>query len=366
MMSLLVSRIGKVRSVTAGLARAVVLAAALTFSPFVQAEPIRGAGSTFAAPVIAKWAKAYQDERADGGEFVSPDWTVDYELVGSLGGLMRLQQPELDFAATDVPVTPAELAKHGRQQFPIVMGGVAIVANLDGLSAQPAGALRLSGPVLADIYLGKIQSWSDPAIKAINPDLDLPDLRIMVLHRQDGSGTTFVFTEYLSAASAEWKTKYGADTLITWPLGTSAKGTRDLIRAVQATKGAIAYAEYGQVERAGLPFASIRNKSDKFVTPTPEGVQAAVNAIAWAKTEDFFASLIDQPGEGAYPISTATFAVVPIAGRPEGRYRRVHDLFRLAFEKGAGDATALGYVPLPQPLAEQVKQYWDREPHAGN
>ena len=142
--SLLVSRIGKVRSVTGGLARAVVLAAALTFSPFVQAEPIRGAGSTFAAPVIAKWAKAYQDARTDGGEFVSPDWTVDYELVGSLGGLMRLEQPELDFAATDVPVTPAELAKHGRQQFPIVMGGVAIVANLDGcpLSRQALCVFR--------------------------------------------------------------------------------------------------------------------------------------------------------------------------------------------------------------------------------
>jgi phosphate transport system substrate-binding protein len=145
--------------------------------------------------------KPYQDERADGGEFVSPDRTVDYELVGWFGGWMRLQQLELDFAATDVPATPAELVKHGRQQFPIVMGGVAIVANLDGLSAQPAGALRLSGPIVADIYLGKIQSWSDPTIKAVNPDLDLPDLRIMVLHRQDGSGTTFVFTELLLRTS---------------------------------------------------------------------------------------------------------------------------------------------------------------------
>lgn len=366
MMRLHVSPTGKMRGVTVGLAKAAVLAAALSFSLIAHAEPIRGAGSTFAAPVIAKWAKAYRDVRVDGGDFVSPDWTVDYELVGSLGGVMRLQQPELDFAATDAPVTPAELARHGQQQFPIVMGGVAIVVNLDGLSAQPAGTLRLSGPVLADIYLGKIQSWSDPAIKAINPDFDLPDLRIMVLHRKDGSGTTFVFTEYLSAISAEWETKYGANTLITWPLGTGVKGTQDLIRAVQATKGAIAYAEYGQAERAGLPFASIQNRSGKFVMPDPEGVQAAVTAIDWAKTEHFFASLIDQPGEAAYPISTATFAVVPVTGRSEARYRRVHDLFRLAFEKGSGDATALGYVPLPQSLAEQVKQYWDGATHAGN
>lgn len=340
-----------------------IFATVLTFTAASQAEPIRGAGSTFAAPVIGKWAKIYKDARADGGDYVSLDWTVDYEPVGSLAGVLRLDQPEMDFAATDAPVSAAELEKRGRQQFPIVMGGIAVVVNLDGV---PAGSLRLTGPLLADIYLGKIQNWSDLAIKAVNPDLALPDLRISVIHRQDGSGSTFVFTEYLSAVSADWKAKYGADTLIAWPLGTGAEGTGNLIAAVQATKGAISYAEYGQVERSGLPFASIQNKAGNFVKPDPAGVQAAANAVAWDKVDHFNASLTDQPGEGAYPISTATFAVVPVVGRPSDRHGRVQDFFRLAFERGAGDASALCYVPLPDSLVKLVKQYWDKDLRAAN
>lgn len=328
----------------------------------VWAEPIRGAGSTFVAPVMAQWAEDYRVARADGGDFSSPDWTVDYELVGSLGGLMRLDQPELDFAATDVPVNPAELEKHGRQQFPMVFGSVAVVANVDGIAA---GSLRLSGPVIADIYLGKIQRWSDLAIKVLNPDLSLPDLQIIPLHRTDGSGSTYVFTEYLSAISAEWSKAHGADMLITWPVGTGAEGTRDLIQAVKSTKGAIAYAEYGQVERTGLPFASLQNKSGNFVKPGAEGVQAAVNAVAWDKTKDFFVSLTDLPGEDAYPITTATFAVVPVAGRSADRFGRVHDLFGLAFKNGAA-ATKLGYVPVPARLVDQIEQYWARTPGMNN
>jgi len=346
-----------------GLSGAITLAVALMVGPAAQAEPIRGAGSTFAAPIIGKWATAYKNARADGGDFFTLDWTVDYEPVGSLAGLMRLNQPELDFAVTDVPVPPADLAKNGQKQFPIVMGGIAVVANLDGL---PERGLRLSGPVLADIYLGKIKSWSDPAIVALNPDVALPDLAISVVHRQDGSGSTYVFTEFLSSTSEEWKAKLGADTLIEWPLGTGAEGTQALIRTVTATKGAIAYAEYGQVLRAGLPFATVQNKSGNFVKPDPDGVKAAAASIAWAETTDFFASLTDRTGDAAYPISIAVFAVVQVSGRSEHRYRRVHDLFRLAFAQGAGDATALGYVPLPKALVDQVEQYWERQGSVGN
>ncbi len=341
----------------AGLRSVVILAAAMVFALIgsaVQAEPIRGAGSTFAAPVVAKWATAYKNARADGGDFFTLDWTVDYEPVGSLAGLMRLKQPELDFAATDVPVPPADLARNGQKQFPIVMGAIAVVTNLDGL---PEGGLRLSGPVLADIYLGTVKTWSDPAIQALNPGVALPDLAISVVHRQDGSGSTHVFTEFLSANSEPWKTKFGADTLIEWPLGTGAKGTQALILAVAATKGAIAYAEYGQALRAGLPIAAVRNKSGNFVKPGPEGVQAAAASVAWGP--DFFASLTDREGAAAYPISTAVFAVVQVSGRSEHRYHRVHDLFRLAFAtRGARDAAALGYVPLPDALVDQVEQYW--------
>jgi phosphate transport system substrate-binding protein len=321
----------------------------------VLSDPIQGAGSTFAAPIVAKWAKNYQMARTDGGEFTSPDWNVDYEPVGSFAGLMRLRQPELDFAATDVPLPPEEIAKRGYQQFPIVMGGVAIVVNLEGVAS---GALKLSGPVLAEIYSGKVQNWSDAAIKTLNPDLKLPDQRIEVLHRKDGSGTTFVFTEFLSGASADWKAKYGADQLISWPLGRSVERSQGIIRAVAATRGAIGYVEYGQVHRAGLSMATVRNRAGEFVMPDPAGVQAAAKSVEWVGARHFSVQLTDQPGAGAYPITAATFVVMPFAGQAKNRYGRVHDLFRLAFDTGAGDASGLGYVPLPQPLVEQIKKYW--------
>lgn len=336
------------------LAAALALCLSFAFVP-ATAEPITGAGSTFAAPVIGKWAKAYQDARTDGGEFTSPDWTVDYEPVGSLAGIMRLDQPELDFAATDAPVTPDELARRGRKQFPIVMGGIAVVFNIQGI--RP-GELRLTGPLLADIYLGKIQNWSDPAIKAINPDARLPDARIEVVHRKDGSGTTFTLTQYLSAVSPEWKTKYGAEQLIAWPLGRSAEGNQGVARMVSATQGAIGYVEYGQMLRAGLSYVLIQNRAGNFTKPDPASVQAAASNIDWSSTKDFFVEMTNLPGAEAYPIAAATFVVMPVSGRSPSRYGRVHDLFRLAFDNGATDATALGYVPLPPALVQQVKQYW--------
>jgi phosphate transport system substrate-binding protein len=337
-----------------------VLAIAMSFVALPSlAEPIRGAGSTFAAPIIRKWGEAYKDARADGGDFVSPDWRLDYEIIGSMAGVMRIAQPEMDFAASDVPMPPEELAKRGLRQFPFVLGGVAIVVNLEGVAA---GALRLTGPVLADIYLGKIKNWSDAPIKAINPDLKLPDLRIAVNHRKDGSGTTYVLTDYLSSISADWKVRHGADLLIAWPLGASSEGSQGLLRSVMGTKGSIGYVEYGQVARSGLPFALIQNKAGNFVKPDPDGVIAASNAIDWSKTRDFFTSIADQPGPAAYPISAATFAILPVDGRSAARYRRVFDLFGLAFEKGAADASALGYAPLPAPLVAQIRAYWAKTP----
>ncbi|MET3650211.1 phosphate ABC transporter substrate-binding protein PstS [Phyllobacterium ifriqiyense] len=356
-MERLLLRICQTRPAAFDLVGSALLVLSLLSGSPVMAEPIRGAGSTFSAPIIAKWAENYSVSRTDGGDFTSPDWTVDYELVGSLAGIMRLGQPEMDFAATEVPLSHAELVKHGRQQFPIVLGSVAIAINLEGIDR-----LSLSGSLLADIYLGKIQSWSDPAIKQLNPELNIPDVKITPIHRKDGSGTTFMFTSYLSSTSDEWKAKYGADTLVAWPWGTSVESTQDLILAVKATKGAIAYAEYGQVERADLSIAAIKNKSGKFVMPGPEGVRAAQAAVDWTKAEDFALTLTDQPGEATYPICGATYAVVPVAGRSPGRYRRVHDYFRLAFETGSMDAEALRYVPVTEPLVSQIKQYWLRTP----
>lgn len=356
---------GRANSIVA--ARALGLLAAMFLSMFsamtvlatdeVRAEPIRGAGSTFAAPVIARWAHLYGQVRADGGDFVSPDWTVDYELVGSLAGLMRLEQPELDFAASDVPVSPEELERRGHRQFPFVLGGIAVVVNLDGVKV---GELRLPGAALADIYLGRVTKWNDPALTAANPGLTLPDLPIAPVYRKDGSGSTFALTEYLSAASPEWRERLGAATLIAWPVGTGAEGTQDLIRAVQATKGAIAYAEFGQVARTSMPFVALENASGRFVAPGPEGFQAAIDSVDWSQTRDFHATLANRPGEAAYPITAATFAIVP-SRRSRARIDRVHDFFRLAFDQGGRDARALGYVPLPASLVERIKQYWTEE-----
>ncbi|GGE33970.1 phosphate-binding protein PstS [Agaricicola taiwanensis] len=345
-----------------------VIAACLVFAAgafsSATAEPIRGAGSTFAAPIIEAWAAAYEEARADGGDYSSPDWTVDYEPVGSLAGLMRLQQPDLDFAATDVPVAPEALAQNGQRQFPVVMGAVAIIVNLEGMRQ---GGLRLSGATLADIYLGKIQRWSDPAIVETNPGVGLPDLRISVLHRKDGSGSTYAFTEYLSAVSPQWQTAYGRSTSLTWPIGTGVKGTRDLITAVKATPGAIAYAEFGQAERSGLQMPALQNSSGHFVLPGAPGVQAAAQSVDWSGIKDFHVSLANRPGADAFPISAATFVIIPAADRSEHRSRRVQDLFRLAFSAaGSKAALELGYVPLPPALARQVEDYWASRAVAGH
>ncbi|CAH1689025.1 Phosphate-binding protein PstS [Hyphomicrobiales bacterium] len=326
----------------------------LIFSPIAGAEPIRGAGSTFAAPIINKWSHDYEAFRTDGGDYTSPDWQVDYEPVGSLAGVMRLNQPDVDFAATDAPLLPEELNQRGWAQFPIVMGGITVVANLDGVGA---GQLRLSAPVLADIYLGKITNWSDPAIKALNPGLSLPDATIEVLHRQDGSGSTLTFTTFLSSTSPEWKDKYGANTLIPWPRGRGERGTGGLAALAAATKNSIAYLEYGQVIRAGMPFVSLENSSGTFVRPGPESFRAGLAKAGWKPSAEASADRVKPAEANAYPMVVVTYAVLPKDRGPQ-RINRVLDLFRLAFKQGGDEAVALGYIPVSTELADQIDAYW--------
>lgn len=337
----------------AALAGLVGFAVLILGSP-AGAEPIRGAGSTFAAPVINQWSRDYEAMRTDGGDYTSPDWRVDYEPVGSLAGIMRLNQPEVDFAATDAPLPPEDLAERGWAQFPIVMGGIVVVANLGEVGA---GQLRLSGPVLADIYLGKIMRWSDEAIKALNPDLDLPDEAIEVLHREDGSGSTLTFTSFLSETSPEWREQHGAATLIEWPLGRSTKGTGGLAALTAATRNSISYLEYGQVVRAGLPFVSLENQAGTFVRPDPEAFQAGLATVDWDAAGGFYADTTNLAGDAAYPMAVVTYAVLP-KDRGQGRTNRVLDLFRLAFQQGADEAAALGYIPVSRELAGKIEAYW--------
>lgn len=264
---------------------------------------------------------------------------------------MRLEQPEMDFAATDAPLPAAELEKRKLIQFPVV------VTNIEGIGA---GQLKISGAVVADIYLGKIKTWSDPAIKALNPEVKLPDAAIEVLHREDGSGSTFTFTSYLSKLSAEWKDKVGADTLVKWPLGKSEKGTSGLALLTMTTKNSISYLEYGQVIRLGLPFASLQNQSGAFVRPGPKAFEAGLTTVKWDAAQGFGADTTNLAGADAYPMAVVTYALVP-KDRGEGRINRVRDLFRLAFrQQGADQATALGYIPVPKTLADQIDDYWTK------
>lgn len=325
----------------------------VVFSSCALADPIQGAGSTFAAPVIHQWSREYEAALTEGGDYTSPDWRVDYEPVGSLAGIMRLAQPEVDFAATDAPLSAEEIARRGFAQFPIVMGGIVLVANIDGVGA---GELKLSGPVVADIYLGKVTKWSDPAITALNPDLTLPDASIVVLHREDGSGSTFTFTSFLAKTSPEWATKVGADTLVKWPAGKGEKGTGALASLAAATKNSIAYLEYGQVIRRGLPYAALQNQAGVFVQPGRESFQAGLEALAWDPATGSTAAN-NVADEGAYPMAVVTYAVVP-KDRGQGRVNRVLDLFRLAFSRGGDEASALGYVPVPPALAGKIEAYW--------
>lgn len=322
------------------------------------AEPIHGAGSTFAHPVIAKWSESYLTDRAGGTDITFMGSGIDYEPVGSLAGILRLSQPEMDFAASDAPLPPDELKKFGYVQFPLVVGGIVPVVNLDNIAP---GGLQLSGEVLADIYLGKIQSWSDPAILALNQGLKLPDLKITVVHRADGSGSTFNWTSFLSAASPEWQSKYGADTLISWPLGTSVERSSGIVGAVKATKGAIGYVEYGQVVRAELIYATVKNRAGKFIRPEPESFAIAAAKAPWSADNGFHLSLVDSAEADAWPITAVTYILMRRDPDSVSRARQALWFFNHALTRGAADAHALNYVPLPDPLVEQIKAYWTRE-----
>lgn len=353
--------------------RLAILATALMLSSFPAARAqdvigdtkVTGAGSTFAYPVISKWAQGYQRWLANGGDFPSPNAgldsaapgaAVDYEPVGSLAGTMRVKQAAVDFGASDVPLISAELGKLGLAQFPLVIGGVVAVVNIDGVAP---GAIRFDGPVLADIFLGRIENWSDPAIKALNPDLKLPDAKIAVIRRSDGSGTTFNFTDYLSRQSPQWREKVGSDLIVSWPVGTGAKGNEGVSQAVKQTRNSIGYVEFGQALQMKLSYAAIKNRAGEWIKPDQKSFQAAAASADWAKTEDFSLMLTDAPGKDAYPMAATVFVLIGKSA-PWRRTRDTLNFIGWALDKGGTEASALGYVPLPDSLVKQVKGYWQR------
>lgn len=335
------------------------------------AAALTGAGSTFASyPVISRWSKAYQKWLAGGGEFAVSGGglddpptapVLDYEPIGSLAGTMRVKSRAVDFGASDVPLKSAELQSLGLVQFPIVIGGVVAAVNLDGVAP---GALKLTGPLLADIYLEKVQSWADPAIRALNPGLDLPGARIELVRRSDGSGTTYNFTNYLSKVSPQWRDKVGSDLQVKWPAGTGAKGNEGISQAVRKTKNSLGYVEYAQARQSKLSFAAIQNRTGQFVTPAPPSFQAAATGADWTQASDFDLLLTDAPGDSAYPV-VATVFVLMHKSMPPRRARAALEFFKWSLDKGAKDAADLGYVPLPPALIAQVKSYWATQLKAG-
>jgi phosphate transport system substrate-binding protein len=326
---------------------------------------IRGAGSTFVYPVLSKWSREYRAALARGGDFPAANGGLDdppassaleYEPIGSLAGTMRLKERAVDFGASEMPLRSAELAQLGLAQFPLVIGGVVVAINVDGVSS---GQLKLSGAALADIFLGRITRWTDPALAALNPGLRLPDAPITVVHRADGSGTTFNLTDYLSKVSPDWASRVGSALLVRWPVGVAAKGNEGVAQAVKMTRNSIGYVEHAQATQAGLAHALVQNRAGRFVRPESASFQAAAASADWARTSDFHLLLTDAAGEQSYPITATVFVLMPKTGA-RARTRAALEFFKWSLERGSGIAAALGYVPLPPSVVAQVKAYWSR------
>lgn len=317
------------------------------------AQSFVGAGSTFAYPIIARWGQVFGTLQGEGGAYVSADANLDYEPVGSTGGIMRVIAGSVDFAATDVPMSPEELDRYNLAQFPIVSGGIAVAVNLPGIES---GSLRLPGSLLAGIYLGKITRWSDPAIAAANPTLRLPDAALRVLRRADGSGTTYHFAAYLASVSEEWASRVGVDTQLAWPVGTGLRGNREVAEAVRATPGAIGYVEASQAAQAGLPAALVGNRAGRFVAPDRRGIEAGLATARWDASRHFHQALALPDDADAYPIVATVYALVP--RRPTRQARATIEFFRLALTERGEDTLAAGFVPLPAPVVREVAAYW--------
>jgi len=321
-------------------------AAAIAFGAL--AAEISGAGATFPYPIYAKWAEAYAAKTG---------LKMNYQSIGSGGGIKQITSKTVDFGASDMPLKPADLEKDGLTQFPMVMGGVVPVFNVPGIAA---GQLKLDGKVLADIYLGKITKWNDPAIAALNSGLKLPDLAIAPVYRSDGSGTTFIFTHYLSEVSPEWKDKVGENTSVQFPTGIGGKGNEGVSAMASRTVGAIGYVEYAYAKQNKLTYALLRNKDGQFVSPDSAAFRAAAANADWSKTQDFYLLLTDQPGKDSWPITGATFILLHKQQAKPEVAREVINFFDWAYLNGGKLADELDYVPMPENVVKLVEQSWQQ------
>jgi phosphate transport system substrate-binding protein len=312
-----------------------------------HATEITGAGSTFAAPIYTKWADTYQ--KAGGGR-------VNYQGIGSSGGLKQIIAKTVDFAGSDAPLKDDELAKDGLFQFPTVVGGVVPVVNIPGIKP---GQLTLSGPVLGDIYLGKISNWNDPAIAALNPHVKLPDSAIAVVRRADGSGTSFIWTHYLAQVNPEWKSKVGEGSAVNWPTGTGGKGNDGVAAFVQRLPGAIGYVEWAYTKQNHMAYTAMKNASGAVVQPGPETFKAAAASADWSKS--FYQILTNEPGKDAWPVVGATFVLLHTTQDKPDHGKETLKFFDWAFRNGTRAAQDLDYIPLPDSVVTEIRSQWQEK-----
>ena len=321
------------------------LAASFSTLPALAAD-ITGAGATFPFPIYSKWAEAYKATSGVG---------LNYQSIGSGGGIKQIKAKTVDFGASDMPLSAADLDAAGLMQFPAVMGGMVLVVNLEGVTP---GQLKMTGQVVADIYLGKITKWNAPEITALNPGAKLPADEITVVHRADGSGSTFLFTNYLSKTSPEFKTKVGDGTAVKWPVGVGGKGNEGVAANVQRLKSSIGYVEYAYAKRNKMSHTQLKNLDGQFVQPDDESFKAAAAGADWAGTPGFGVVLTEQPGKLSWPIAGASFILLHKTQADGAKAKEVLKFFDWAYKSGGAMATELEYVGLPVPLVKLVGDSW--------
>ncbi|QQO15343.1 phosphate ABC transporter substrate-binding protein PstS [Bradyrhizobium diazoefficiens] len=313
------------------------------------AADITGAGATFPFPIYSKWADAYKKETGNG---------LNYQSIGSGGGIKQIQAKTVTFGASDAPLKAEQLEKDGLVQWPMVMGAIVPVVNIEGVKP---GELVFDGETLANIYLGKITKWDDAAIKKLNPNVKLPSDAITVVRRSDGSGTTFNFTNYLSKASADWKSKVGEGTAVEWPVGVGAKGNEGVSGNISQTKNSIGYVEYAYAKQNKLTYTALVNKSGKTVQPTVEAFQAAASNADWAKAPGYYVILTDQPGDKSWPITAATFILMHKEPADKAASKEALKFFAWAFKNGAKAAEELDYIPMPESVVKLIEKTWSAD-----
>ncbi len=323
-----------------------VFAASSVFA--ANAAEITGAGASFIYPVMSKWSADYNAATSN---------KVNYQSIGSGGGIAQIKAKTVDFGSSDAPLKPEELAASGLAQFPSVIGGVVPVVNVAGIAP---GALKLDGTVLANIFLGKIKTWNDPAIAALNPGLALPSAKITVVHRSDGSGTTFNFVNYLSKVSPEWKSSVGEGTSVQWPAGIGGKGNEGVAAYVKQIKGGIGYVELSYALQNKLSYTAMKNAAGKFAQPSDASFAAAAASADWASAKDFYLVMTNAPGAESWPITATNFILVHKKPKNAANGKATQEFFRWVYKSGDAQARQLDYVPLPDSLVRQIETYWSQ------